>query len=88
VVGSKERIMNLMVEAPTHVKSAVAHLKKILLLAAAVVEEVQASTQQGKGRKWNVAFSPVQVGIAGSSIVCKPQRAVYVNPMEERAHWA
>jgi RRXRR protein len=108
VVGSKETIMNLMVKAPTHVKSAVAtrrtmrrtrrshkwrrpkrfnyrlkrkkrlppstrsrwevkarivaHLKKILPLTAAVVEDVQASTQQGNGRKWNLAFSPVQVG--------------------------
>jgi hypothetical protein len=27
-----------------------------------VVEDVQAVTRQGKGRKWNGAFSPVQVG--------------------------
>ena len=40
----------------------VAHLKSIMPLTRAVVEDVQAVTHTGKGRKWNAAFSPVQVG--------------------------
>lgn len=108
VVGTKETVVNLMVEAPDHVKDAietrrtmrrarryrlwrrpkrwnnrlnrkkrippstrsrweakvriVAQLKKVLPLTDAVVEDVQAVTRAGKGRKWNAAFSPVQVG--------------------------
>jgi len=106
VVGTKDTVLNLMVEAPTHVKDAVAtrrsmrrarrfrrwrrpcrnnnrlnrkprlppstrsrwqakarvvkHLSTMLPLSGAVVEDVQASTTAGK--KWNRAFSPVQVG--------------------------
>jgi RRXRR protein len=40
----------------------VAQLKKILPLTDVVVEDVQAVTRKGKGRKWNASFSPVQVG--------------------------
>jgi len=40
----------------------VAQLQKVLPLTAVVVEDVQASPRKGKGGKWNVAFSPVQVG--------------------------
>lgn len=106
VVGTRDTVLNLMVEAPTHVKEAVAtrrtmrrarrhrkwrrpcrstnrlsrkkrippstrsrweakarvvkHLTTILPLTCAVVEDVQATT--AKGRRWNMAFSPVQVG--------------------------
>lgn len=109
VVGGKETVFNLMVEAPNHVKEAmavrrtmrrtrrhrkwrrpkrfdnrlnrknrippstrsrweakarvVAHLTRFLPLTDAVVEDVQAVTRPGKkGGKWNLAFSPVQVG--------------------------
>ncbi|GHO55678.1 RRXRR domain-containing protein [Ktedonobacter robiniae] len=108
VVGSKDTVINLMVEAPTHVEDAmetrrtmrrarrhrewrrpkrfnnrlnrkkrippstlsrweakariVAHLKGILPLTDAVVEDVQAATRNGKGGKWNLSFSPIQVG--------------------------
>jgi hypothetical protein len=108
VVGTHETVVNLMVEAPDHVKQAVAtrrtmrrarrfrkwrrpkrwdnritrrnrlppstrsrweakarivaHLKKVLPLSDAVIEDVQAVTHPGKGRKWNGSFSPVQVG--------------------------
>src|SRR5215469_7669169 len=108
VVGTKETVLNLMVEAPDHVKEAVqtrrtmrrarrhrkwrrprrfdnrlnrkkrlppstrsrweakarivAQLKKVLTLTDAIVEDVQAVTRAGKNRKWNAAFSPVQVG--------------------------
>lgn len=108
VVGTKDTVLNLMVEAPTHVKDAVEtrrtmrgarrhrlwrrprrfdnrlyrkkrippstrsrweakarvvmQLKKVLPLTDAVVEDVQAVTRKGKNRKWNAAFSPVQVG--------------------------
>jgi hypothetical protein len=108
VVGAKDTVLNLMMEAPQHVKHAVetrrtmrrarrgrkwrrpkrlhnrlnrkerippstrsrweakarivAHLKTIMPLTDAVVEDVQAVTRSGKGRKWNAAFSPVQVG--------------------------
>lgn len=108
VVGTRETVTNLMVEAPDHVKEAietrrsmrrarrgrkwrrpkrfdnrlkhkgripastrsrweakarvVAHLKSIMPLFDAVVEDVQAATHPGKGRKWNANFSPVQVG--------------------------
>jgi hypothetical protein len=108
VVGTKETVLNLMVEAPDHVKAAVEtrrtlrrarrfskwrrpkrfnnrltrtkrvppstrsrweakarvvrQLKKVLPLTDAVVEDVRAMTRPGKGRKWNAAFSPVQVG--------------------------
>jgi RRXRR protein len=108
VVGTQDTVLNLMVEAPTHVKEAIetrrtmrrarrhrkwrrpkrfdnrlnrkqrippstrsrweakaciiAHLKNILPLTAVVVENVQAVTSKGKGRKWNASFSPVQVG--------------------------
>jgi len=106
VVGTCDTVLNLMVEAPTHVKDAVEtrrtmrrarrhrtwrrpcrsnnrlngkkrippstrsrweakarvvkHLQHILPLTCAVVEDVQATTV--KGKKWNMAFSPVQVG--------------------------
>ena len=40
----------------------VAHLKKTMPLTDVVVEDVAAATRKGKARKWNVAFSPVQVG--------------------------
>ena len=108
VVGTKDTVLNLMVEAPDHVKGAVdtrrrmrrarrhrkwrrpkrfdnrlkrkkrlppstrsrweakarvvAHLKSIMPLTDAVVEDVQAVTRPGQRRKWNAAFSPVQVG--------------------------
>lgn len=108
VVGSKDTVLNLMVEAPTHVKGAVeirrtmrrarrqrkwrrpkrfhnrlnrrrrippstrsrweakarivAQLLKTVPLTGAIVENVQAVTRLGKGRKWNAAFSPVQCG--------------------------
>jgi len=106
VVGTQDTVLNLMVEAPTHVKDAVEtrrtmrrarrhrkwrrpcrsnnrlnrkkrippstrsrweakarvvkHLQHILPLTCVVVEDVQATTK--KGKKWNRAFSPVQVG--------------------------
>jgi len=105
VVGTQDTVLNLMVEALTHVKDAVAtrrtmrrarrfrawrrpcrsanrlnrkkrippstrsrwqakarvvaHLRTIPLTCV-VVEDVQATTR--KGKKWNMAFSPVQVG--------------------------
>jgi RRXRR protein len=108
VVGTRDTVIHLMVEAPDHVKVAietrrkmrrarrgrkwrrpkrfdnrlnrkrrlppstrsrweakariVAHLKSIMPLTDAVVEDVQAVTRSGKGRKWNANFSPVQVG--------------------------
>ncbi len=108
VVGTHETVLNLMAEAPEHVKEAVetrrtmrrarrsrkwrrprrfdnrlkrkprlppstrsrweakarvvAHLLTILPLTDAVVEDVQAVSRPGKGRKWNGSFSPVQVG--------------------------
>jgi hypothetical protein len=108
VVGRQETVINLMVEAPDHVKEAietrrtmrrarrfrkwrrpkrwdnrlkrrkrippstrsrweakariVAQLQKVLPLTDTVIEDVQAVTQPGKGRKWNGSFSPVQVG--------------------------
>ncbi len=108
VVGSKETVLNLMAEAPTHVKEAVqtrrtmrrarrsrkwrrparftnrlkrsprlppstrsrweakarivAQLKKQLPLTVVVLEDVQATTRPGIGRKWNQSFSPLQVG--------------------------
>jgi RRXRR protein len=108
VVGSRDTVTNLMVEAPDHVKCAVAtrrsmrrarrfrkwrrpkrfanrikrknrlppstrsrweakgrivtHLKQIMPLTDAVVEDVQAVTRKGAGSKWNQTFSPVQVG--------------------------
>lgn len=107
-VGTQDTVLNLMVEAPNHVKDAVktrrtmrrarrfrrwrrprrfdnrlsrkqrlpastrsrweakvrviAQLQKVLPLSDVVVEDVQAVTRKGKGGKWNVAFSPVQVG--------------------------
>jgi RRXRR protein len=110
VVGAKDTVTNLMVEAPDHVKGAVEirrtmrrarrgrkwrrpkrfdnrlmrkerippstrsrweakarivmQLCKIMPLTDAVVESVQAVMRPGKGRKWNAAFSPVQVGKA------------------------
>ncbi len=106
VVGTCDTVLNLMVEAPTHVKNAVEtrrtmrrarrhrkwrrpcrsnnrlnrkkrippstcsrweakarvvkHLMTILPLTCVVVEDVQATSK--KGKKWNMAFSPVQVG--------------------------
>ena len=106
IVGTHETVLNLMAEAPVHVKDAVEtrrtmrrarrfrkwrrpmrshnrlngtkrippstrsrweakarvvkHLQTILPLSCAVVEDVQATTK--KGKKWNKAFSPVQVG--------------------------
>lgn len=108
VVGSNATVVNLMVEAPDHVKDAVevrrtmrrarrfrkwrrpkrftnrlnrkhripsstrsrweakvrivAQLRKVLPLTDAIVEDVAAITRPGKRRKWNAAFSPVQVG--------------------------
>jgi RRXRR protein len=108
IVGQKDTVANLMVQAPDHVKAAietrrsmrrarrsrkwrrpkrcdnrlnrknrippstrsrweakarvVAHLKHILPLTEAVVEDVQAVTHKGRGGKWNQSFSPVQVG--------------------------
>jgi hypothetical protein len=108
VVGTKETVLNLMAEAPNHVKDAVEirrtmrrvrrhrkwrrpkrwdnrlhrkprippstrsrweakariiqHLHAILPLTDVVVEDVQAVTRPGKRGKWNVSFSPVQVG--------------------------
>jgi hypothetical protein len=108
VVGGKDTVLNLMAEAPDHVKDAVvvrrtmrrarrsrkwrrpkrfdnrlnrkrrippstrsrweakarivAHLQKVLPLTDAVVEDVQAELREGKHRKWNASFSPVQVG--------------------------
>src|SRR5215469_6342182 len=108
VVSTQDTVVNLMVEAPTHVKHAVQtrrtmrrarrgrkwrrpkrfenrlsrsprippstrsrweakarivrHLKSIMPLTDAVVEDVQAVTRAGKERKWNAAFSPLQVG--------------------------
>jgi len=110
VVGTKATVLNLMVEAPAHVKKAVAtrrtlrrarrsqlwrrpcrnqnrlagqrrlppstrsrweakarmvrQLLAILPLTEVVVEDVQATTRPGPGRKWNASFSPVQVGKA------------------------
>jgi RRXRR protein len=40
----------------------VAHLKKVLPLTDAVVEDVQAVTRPGSNRTWNSSFSPVQCG--------------------------
>lgn len=37
-------------------------LCRVMPLTDAVVEDVQAVTRQGQGRKWNAAFSPVQCG--------------------------
>ena len=108
VVGTKDTVVNLMVEAPTHVKDAMqtrrtmrrrrrfcrwrrparnqnrlagqkrlppstrsrweakarvlTHLARIVPLSVVVVEDVQAETRPGNGRKWNAAFSPVQMG--------------------------
>lgn len=108
VVGTQETVLNLMVEAPTHVKDALqtrramrrarrkrlwrrparnqnrlarktrlppstrsrweakarmlAQLCCILPISDVVVEDVQAVTRPGQGRKWNAAFSPVQMG--------------------------
>ncbi len=108
VIGSKDTVLNLMAEAPDHVKDAVevrrtmrrarrsrkwrrpkrfdnrlnrkqrippstrsrweakariiAHLKQVLPLTDAVVEDVQAVLRAGKNRRWNASFSPVQVG--------------------------
>src|SRR5256886_16382080 len=108
VVGTKDTVLHLMVEAPDHVKDAVEtrrtmrrarrgrkwrrpkrfdnrlnrkkrippstrsrweakarivkQLCAILPINSAVVEDVQAVTRTGKHRKWNAAFSPVQVG--------------------------
>ncbi len=108
VVGTQDTVLNLMVEAPDHVKQAVevrrtmrrarrfrkwrrairfdnrlnrkkrlppstrsrweakarivAQLKRVLPVTDAVVEDVQAVTRPGPRRKWNAAFSPVQVG--------------------------
>ena len=108
VVGTRDTVLNLMVEAPDHVKDTVAtrrtmrrarrfrkwrrpkrfnnrlnrkprippstrsrwearsrivaQLQKSLPITDVVVEDVQAVTRPGKGGKWNIAFSPVQVG--------------------------
>ncbi len=108
VVGTRDTVLNLMVEAPTHVKAAVEgrrtmrrtrrsrkwrrpkrfdnrlnrkkrippstrsrweakarivnQLCAMLPVTSTVVEDVQAITRTGKNRKWNAAFSPVQVG--------------------------
>jgi hypothetical protein len=108
VVGTHETVLNLMVEAPTHVKAAMktrrsmrrarrgrrwrrparnqnrlarqkrlapstrsrweakarvlAQLAQMVPLQTVVVEDVQAVTRPGKGRTWNAAFSPVQMG--------------------------
>ena len=108
VVGTRETVLNLMVEAPDQIKKAVetrrtmrrarrfrkwrrpkrfnnrcnrkkslppstrsrweakariiSHLLSILPLTALCVEDVCAETRKGKHRRWNAAFSPVQVG--------------------------
>jgi RRXRR protein len=108
VVGTKDTVFNLMVEAPIHIQKAVetrrtmrrarrfrkwrrpkrmknrhkgkkhippstrsrweakarviAQLAKILPLTGIVVEDVQAFTRRGKQGKWNLRFSPVQIG--------------------------
>lgn len=108
VVGTKDTVVNLMVEAPTQVKAAVAtrrtmrrarrsrkwrrparnqnrlarhtrlspstrsrweakarilaQLARLLPIPQVVVEDVQAQTRPGARRKWNQAFSPVQMG--------------------------
>ncbi len=108
VVGTRDTVVNLMVEAPTHVKKAIQRRRTIrrarrsrkwrrpkrfdnrlnrkkkippstrsrweakarivkqlcsmLPITTSVVEDVQAVTRTGKNRKWNAAFSPVQVG--------------------------
>lgn len=110
VVGARKTVLNLMAEAPDHVKEAVAvrrtmrrarrsrkwrrpcrsnnrlgrkkrispstrsrwetkarivaHLRKVLPLTDAVVEDVQAATRPGRNRTWNRSFSPVQCGKA------------------------
>jgi RRXRR protein len=40
----------------------VAHLRRILPLTDVVVEDVRATTRQGKGGPWNARFSPIQAG--------------------------
>lgn len=40
----------------------VKHLYKIMPLTDAIVEDVKATIRKGKGGKWNLSFSPVQVG--------------------------
>ena len=108
VVGAKDTVLNLMVEASDYVKDAVktrrtmrrarrfrkwrrpkrfgnrlnrkqrippstrsrweakarivVQLKKVVPLTDVVLEDVRAVTRKGKGGKWNIAFSPVQVG--------------------------
>jgi hypothetical protein len=108
IVGTKDTVLNMMAEAPDHVKDVVktrrrlrrsrrfrkwrrpkrfdnrlnrkwrlppstrsrweakariiAQLKKVIPLSDVVVEDVQAVSRKGKGRKWNAAFSPVQAG--------------------------
>jgi hypothetical protein len=108
VVGTQDTVVNLMVEAPTHVKDAMltrrtmrrarryrkwrrpprnqnrlarrqrlppstcsrweakarvlAQLAQLMPLQVVVIEDVQAVTRPGNGRKWNAAFSPVQMG--------------------------
>lgn len=109
VVGSQDTVLNLMAEAPTHVKDIVevrrnmrrarryrncrrrprrsknrllgqkrippstrsrweakarivGQLKRILPLADVAVEDVKAVTRKGRGGKWNLSFSSVQVG--------------------------
>lgn len=42
----------------------IVHLKEVLPITSVVVEDVQAASRPGKGRRWNVSFSPVQVGKA------------------------
>jgi hypothetical protein len=40
----------------------VRQLRRVLPLTDAVVEDVRAETRQGRARRWNGSFSPVQVG--------------------------
>jgi RRXRR protein len=137
VVGKRATVLNLMGEAPTHVKEAVKtrrtmrrtrryrlwrrpcrsqnrlrgqrrcppstrsrweakarvvqQLLKILPLTDACIEDVQAETRSGKGGKWNLAFSPLQVGkehlyqlIKGMGLVPHLMLGVVTNQLREQ----
>jgi hypothetical protein len=139
VVGNQGTVLNLMTEAPTHVKAAVqtrrtmrrarrfrkwrrqarnqnrlaghmrlppstrsrweakarvvAHLCRILPLQAAVVEDVQAETHPGTGRKWNQTFSPVQMGkqnlyrlLTSMGLVVHLRKGWQTNALREHYH--
>jgi hypothetical protein len=51
----------------------VRHLAAILPLSDAAVEDVRAATRSGSGRRWNQAFSPVQVGKEHRYLLLKAQ---------------